>query len=751
LPRHLTLALASAAALSIGALAAPVSVWASELGGPPAVAKPVNSEVPTVTGNPAVGQTLACSQGKWANNPTAYSYQWWRGSSPIAGQTGTNYVVQSADLGQSISCQVTAGNSGGEYTISGLPSGAYTVSFYNETEGVNLQAAYYNGKSTEAAANQVTVTAPNKTTDIDAALVAGGQITGTVTAAAGGAPLAGIRVCASPEAPSEAGYGCAESNSSGVYTIVGLPSGIYELELNSYEAGNYLPASLHSLAVAAPNITTVGNVSMPGGGTIEGTVTAKSGGSPLGAIVVEVEREGGGASQYAETNASGEYRVAQLPSGEYKVKFTREFVDGGNYLSAESSHVNVIAPNSTPSIDAALATGAEITGKVTAPGGAPLNDFQVCAGAGESCTFTNAGGEYTLGGLASGTYAVSFSPFQGQNYVTRSYGSALTVTAPNVYPNINAEMHPGAEISGRVTLAAGGSAVANLYTCAESTSPFFFGCTATNANGEYTFAGLSEGVYDIQFLPNDNYSFQFYEQPNALPLTEEGISVAAEGTHAGVDAVLASGAQISGTVTAAAGGAPLSNIIVCAGNKTVRSCAMTDSGGGASTAASAAVAVPAPNSSFSLSKRVVFDSKSGDLDIFLTLANAGTLRWNLSFKNADVGFADALEGTTAVAALAAEGDPVAEDAKHKKCKTGFTLHLGRCVHAKVLFAKGSKAVPAGTVEVKLHAGSKALKALKSGHTLHVSGPFTFQSALGGAPVSHTVSATIRWPKKKRKR
>ena len=49
-------------------------------------------------------------------------------------------------------------------------------------------------------------------------------------------------------------------------------------------------------------------------------------------------------------------------------------------------------------------------------------------------------------------------------------------------------------------------------------------------------------------------------------------------------------------------------------------------------------------------------------------------------------------------------------------------------------AQGLQSVPAGTVEVKVHASSKAIKALKAGHTLHVSGTFTFQSALGGPPV-----------------
>jgi hypothetical protein len=51
----------------------------------------------------------------------------------------------------------------------------------------------------------------------------------------------------------------------------------------------------------------------------------------------------------------------------------------------------------------------------------------------------------------------------------------------------------------------------------------------------------------------------------------------------------------------------------------------------------------------------------------------------------------------------------------------------------------------------VHASAKALKALKDGRKLHVSGPFTFQSALGGAPVTHIESAVVRESKKKSKK
>ena len=116
------------------------------------------------------------------------------------------------------------------------------------------------------------------------------------------------------------------------------------------------------------------------------------------------------------------------------------------------------------------------------------------------------------------------------------------------------------------------------------------------------------------------------------------------------------------------------------------------------------------------------------------IVSAGKLKWSLFFKNADVGFADSLNLR-----------------KGKKCKVRFVKHKGKCVHGTVPFGKGGKSVPAGTVEIKVHVTLEALEALKAGHTLHVSGPFTFRSALGGAPVTHTESAVVHWPKSKKRR
>jgi hypothetical protein len=77
-------------------------------------ARPKNLEPPQVAGTPAVGEQLTCLSGSWSGEPPpALSYQWLRDGSSISGASRETYEVLEADQGHSLSCLVTARNSGG--------------------------------------------------------------------------------------------------------------------------------------------------------------------------------------------------------------------------------------------------------------------------------------------------------------------------------------------------------------------------------------------------------------------------------------------------------------------------------------------------------------------------------------------------------------------------------------------------------------------------------------------------------------
>jgi lysophospholipase L1-like esterase len=81
-------------------------------------APPTNTALPTISGTVQQGQTLTASPGTWTGTPS-YTYQWLRcagngaGCGPVAGATGSTYLLGSNDVDSTIRVSVTATNSGG--------------------------------------------------------------------------------------------------------------------------------------------------------------------------------------------------------------------------------------------------------------------------------------------------------------------------------------------------------------------------------------------------------------------------------------------------------------------------------------------------------------------------------------------------------------------------------------------------------------------------------------------------------------
>lgn len=90
---------------------------------------PINTVAPTVSGTATQGNTLSCTTGSWNSNqsysPESYGYQWLRGGAAISGATSSTYNTVIADVGNAISCRVTATNQRGP--VSAVSSNSITV------------------------------------------------------------------------------------------------------------------------------------------------------------------------------------------------------------------------------------------------------------------------------------------------------------------------------------------------------------------------------------------------------------------------------------------------------------------------------------------------------------------------------------------------------------------------------------------------------------------------------------------------
>jgi len=88
---------------------------------------------PTITGDPISGETIGIDVGTWAAYPEPeFSHQWKNNGVDIPGETNSQYTIVPGDIGDLITCAVTATNSEGSATVTtasvtGSPSASAPV------------------------------------------------------------------------------------------------------------------------------------------------------------------------------------------------------------------------------------------------------------------------------------------------------------------------------------------------------------------------------------------------------------------------------------------------------------------------------------------------------------------------------------------------------------------------------------------------------------------------------------------------
>ncbi|MDQ2700955.1 MAG: carboxypeptidase regulatory-like domain-containing protein [Actinomycetota bacterium] len=122
--------------------------------------------------------------------------------------------------GANVAGTYVGSSANGSYTIQGLPTGDYRVRF--ESCGANVVREYYDDQPTLATANPVAVTAGSVTSGIDAELLPGGSLSGTVTLSPQG-DVQAVCITTYDASGEESGVGYPESD--GAYTITGLTEG----------------------------------------------------------------------------------------------------------------------------------------------------------------------------------------------------------------------------------------------------------------------------------------------------------------------------------------------------------------------------------------------------------------------------------------------------------------------------------------------------------------------------------------------
>ena len=332
----------------------------------------------------------------------------------------------------------------GTFVLSGLESGDYVITLDGRP---TYQWGYYVGPGlTQDYGSATLVPAGTTLTNIQPTVAL--KISGTLTGAAGGLSKLTVGACAY-----DAGCDDGTVDDDGNFVVAGLSPGTYILNVTQTIGGMFLDGSspyvhgfydgtsiTRSRDAALSIVVTDGDVSVPTfnvpiGAVLTGALSGSNG--SLNHLGVEVCSDSG--CSYGYTNPSGSYAISGLWPDDYRIQ-----IDGGdNYLSGyyvsgvliedyDQATPVTVGPDGTTLDTISLQAAWKIQGSVTGVAG-HLGDIDVraCPGSVEDvCNWaqTDAGGNFKFGGLAPGTYSLSFSDETG--YFADGFYSDSGVTVP---------------------------------------------------------------------------------------------------------------------------------------------------------------------------------------------------------------------------------------------------------------------------------------------------------------------------------
>lgn len=422
----------------------------------------------------------------------------------------------------------------GRYRVSPLPTGKYDVSFGPGCRNNGNFLFKDNARVASAHTGQVT---PH----VDWSMQPGAIVTGRITDAATGRPLAGICV--------EAGDSIGGSRKNGSYIVTQISPGRTTVSFSncgnpgSFEDQFYPRALTLRGGVTARNI----NARMRPGSTISGTVTTATGHKLSGVCVDAIPAADAGSGPDAvfsgiETQSSaGHYEIPNLTAGQYQVTFRacgfdpdvvqRWFMQRPGHPTGD--RISLPPGGVISGVSAALHPGGGISGTIDGPAH-QLQSF-VCTTVTDARSHVvvadsfgvSEGEGYGLNGFAPGRYIVEFSPCGGQNLALQWYDRAsrpakarqVRIVAHRTTSGIGARMTVGGSLTGRVVARATGRPIAGVCVFAAGIGQPFAGLGATSKSGQYQIIGLNTGSYRLTFSACANADLRPRVAPQAVRVT----------------------------------------------------------------------------------------------------------------------------------------------------------------------------------------------------------------------------------------
>ncbi|HCJ09660.1 MAG TPA: hypothetical protein DHW14_00640 [Clostridiales bacterium] len=362
----------------------------------------------------------------------------------------------------------------GRYLIEDLAPESYVVTF--------TEPAYQN-------LTLGAVVRPGQTVMLDAALAPQpASVSGTVTSAATGRPLAGARVVVMDQAGIH--VTTVLTDGAGRYEVEGLAAGSYTL---LFQAADFR-SERTGVSLDPGDAVVVDQALEPDPGALRGTVTDAVTGEPLAGAAAVLRTAAGVPVGSALTDDRGVFLLPGLaPSPNYKLTVTRS-----DYAS-EALSVAVTAGQTTEVAVALEPQPGRVTGTVTrAATGRPLPGVEVLAftsgGVPAGRSVTGPDGRYLVEGLAPGSYELSYNL---GGFAERTVGVVLE-PAQEAVVDVTLTADPG-NISGLVTDASTGRPLEGVEVKVYDSGDVLEATVLTDPAGRYEIPGRRPDAYTLVF------------------------------------------------------------------------------------------------------------------------------------------------------------------------------------------------------------------------------------------------------------
>ncbi|HEY2642775.1 MAG TPA: hypothetical protein VGI56_03390, partial [Galbitalea sp.] len=495
------------------------------------------------------------------------------------------------------------GNSDGTYQIGGLRPGEYKIQ-YTPSDGASGNT--WTGDAADAADATTVIITDTNLTGVDADLLAGYTIGGTLNDSTGEAPATDSNATLF-EADGTTEVSGSTVDGDGHFSFTGVPEGSYKLRFDTNENGQFGDWYADQTDVAtATDVVVDGDggptdltANLSGGVEVSGTVRDADGNrvedAQVSAIVANdgyvVDGEGAPQQHFDATTDSNGVYFLQLPPGDYIYEVTSgDLSFDDQYAKGTTSTYDQSAASQTAfavgyhTQDITLLPVSKLTVHVANKAGASLNSVDVSAWpvtdgvvgdtSIDATPVAGHAGTYVLTGLTQNqNYALQFSPFGSSLVGTyeQYLGGSTDIEHAQLYKQVgvtglvDATLATNSSISGRVTSSTSTSGIKNVFVDLYK----FDGSdwkevneVATSSSGAYSFPNLATGSYTEYFFTYSAAPYiETFAGGTADPATATHVYVA-PGKPAVLNQKLVAGGSISGVVTGPGGSPKVAGVYV---------------------------------------------------------------------------------------------------------------------------------------------------------------------------------------------